>query len=429
MNIAQMQMMTNRNVSPKQNAQQSSQTQNVKNDVGSKSNAISAKDERSTFGSVFGQVIASTNQPKETTSNTAASNESKLEELAQVLGAESIEELLTLLGIPHDDGLLMLQVGDEGKAVAIDEMLNLEDIMAALNIDAEQLLQVVQQLLGEDKQASDIWELLSLTDEQAALLQSQIVSALQGEEKVTPKEANQLLQVLKLAQLLGAKSDLTMTQEATLTNVKNFLTALQEQVQQTTVTKTPIATIPLQGFQVVTQQVVKQADTNADEVVTANTVQTKANTFQVTLPTAKPAQSEALLREMQAIINKAQISQAQGVTRLTLKLYPENLGTIRIELMQNDGVLTARILASTAQGRELLDNQLNQLRQAFAQQNIQVDRLDVTQSLQDADRQNRDQNFFNNFFKQQHNEEETKESDIEDEEELSFSDYLINEEV
>lgn len=141
-------------------------------------------------------------------------------------------------------------------------------------------------------------------------------------------------------------------------------------------------------------------------MVTPQTVQTKPDTFHVTLPTAKPAQSEALLKEMQAIINRAQISNAQGITRLTIKLYPENLGTVRIELVQNDGVLTARILASTAHGRELLDNQAHQLKQAFAQQNIQVDRLDIAQSLQDADRQQRDQSFFNNFFKQQQDEEQ-----------------------
>ena len=132
---------------------------------------------------------------------------------------------------------------------------------------------------------------------------------------------------------------------------------------------------------------------------------------------------------MQAIINKAQISNAQGITRLTIKLYPENLGAIRIELVQNDGVLTARLLASTAHGRELLDSQAHQLKQAFVQQNIQVDRLDIAQSLQDADRQQRDQSFFSNFFKQQQEQEEQENNHDEEEETMSFSDYLINEEV
>ncbi|MFJ6263744.1 flagellar hook-length control protein FliK [Lysinibacillus xylanilyticus] len=396
-----------------------------------KENGTLNKANSATFGSVFGKVISSSNQTKQPTQSTDAKDTSDLE---AVLNADSIEDVLDVLGIPHDDGLLMLQIGDEGKAVAIDEMLNLDNLMDALGIDTEQLQQLVQQLLGEDKEAKDVWELLAIVDAQAPMLQTQIVAALQGEGQVTPKEAAPLLQVLKLAQLVGQKTDLIASQENLLTDIKSLLTTIQTQVETTlseqqVTTKTTV-TLPLQGFQKVVQQVqvTKQTDTSANEMVTSNTVQTKADTFQVTLPAAKPAQSEAFLKEMQAIINRAQISNAQGITRLSLKLYPENLGTIRIELVQNDGVLTARLLASTAHGRELLDSQAHQLKQAFVQQNIQVDRLDIAQSLQDADRQQRDQSFFNNFFKQQQQEEQEQKSD-EDDEGKSFSDYLINEEV
>lgn len=387
-----------------------------------KINGTSSKDNISKFGTVFGQMMSSSTQTNQS-SQTTVTNE--LDDLQSILNAGSMEEVLDLLGIPHDDGLLMLQLGEDGKAVAMDEMLNLDNILNALGIDEEQLQKIVQQLLGEEKEASDVWELLSLVDAQAPILQAQIGTALQGEGQVTPKEATQLLQVLKLAQLVGQKTDLTSNQENLLSSVKDILTSLQTQVGTQVSPKTTI-TFPLQGFQQV--QVTKQSETSTNDMVTPQTVQTKPDTFQVTLPTAKPAQSEALLKEMQAIINRAQISNAQGITRLTIKLYPENLGTVRIELVQNDGVLTARLLASTAHGRELLDSQAHQLKQAFVQQNIQVDRLDIAQSLQDADRQQRDQSFFNNFFKQQQDDEQ-EQNNNDDDEGLSFSDYLINEEV
>lgn len=384
----------------------------------------SKQENLSKFGSVFGQVLSSSTQSNQS-SQTTPNNE--LADLQQVLNADSLEEVLELLGIPHDDGLLILQLGEGGKAVSMDEMLDLDNILNALGIDDEQLQKIVQQLLGEEKEASDVWELLSLVDAQAPILQAQIGVALQGEGQVTPKEATQLLQVLKLAQLVGQKSDLTAPQENLLTTVKSLLTTLQAQVETIQVTTTKsTGTLSLQGFQQI--QMTKQSETSSNEMVTPQTVQTKPDTFQVTLPTAKPAQSEALLKEMQAIINRAQISNAQGITRLTIKLYPENLGTIRIELVQNDGVLTARLLASTAHGREMLDSQAHQLKQAFVQQNIQVDRLDIAQSLQDADRQQRDQNFFNNFFRQQQDEDQQQKTE-DDDEEMSFSDYLLSEEV
>jgi len=424
MDVAMLQMIS-KTIPPKTATTATNGGSDVKASSGSKNDNLSA------FGSVFGQIMSTSNQASQPTQSTATG---EITQLAAVLNAESIEEVLDLLDIPHDDGLLMLQIGEDGKAVAMDEMLNLENLMGALGIDSEQLQKLVQKLLGEDKEAKDVWELLALVDVQAPVLQAQVVTPLQGEGQVTPKEATQLLQVLKLAQLVGQKTDLTAPQENLLTNVKSLLTVLQtnvETIQATpqVTTKTTV-TLPLQGFQQVVQQVqvTKQTDTSANEMVTANTVQTKADTFQVTLPAAKPAQSEALLKEMQAIMNKAQISNAQGITRLTLKLYPENLGTIRIELVQNDGVLTARLLASTAHGRELLDSQAHQLKQAFVQQNIQIERLDIAQSLQDADRQQRDQSFFSNFFKQQQQEEQ-EQSTEDDDEGKSFNDYLISEEV
>ncbi|MEK5430289.1 flagellar hook-length control protein FliK [Lysinibacillus sp. FSL R7-0073] len=394
------------------------------NSTDGKIEGTSKQETLSKFGSVFGQVLSSSTQSNQ---SSQATPNNELADLQQVLNADSLEEVLDLLGIPHDDGLLILQLGEDGKAVSMDEMLDLDNILNALGIEDEQLQKIVQQLLGEEKEASDVWELLSLVDAQAPILQAQIGAALQGEGQVTPKEATQLLQVLKLAQLVGQKSDLTAPQENLLTTVKSLLTTLQTQVETIQVTTTKsTGTFSLQGFQQV--QMTKQSETSSNEMVTPQTVQTKPDTFQITLPTAKPAQSEALLKEMQAIINRAQISNAQGITRLTIKLYPENLGTIRIELVQNDGVLTARLLASTAHGREMLDSQAHQLKQAFVQQNIQVDRLDIAQSLQDADRQQRDQNFFNNFFRQQQDEEQHQKTE-DDDEEMSFSDYLLSEEV
>lgn len=422
MDVAMMQMI-NKTVPTKTAATKSTTVGNAEGKIGS----TPKKENLSNFGSVFGQVLTSSN---ETTQSSKTTSSNELADLQALLNADSMEEVLDLLGISHDDGLLMLQFGEDGKAVALDEMLHLENILNALGIDEEQLQKIVQQLLGEEKEASDVWELLTLVDAQAPVLQANISTALQGEGQVTPKEASQLLQVLKLVQLVGQKTDLTASQEDLLTTVKSLLTSLQTQVGTLQVTTKTTVTLPLLGFQQVVQQVpvTKQSDTNTNDMLTPQTVQTKPDTFHVTLPTAKPAQSEALLKEMQAIINRAQISNAQGITRLTIKLYPENLGTVRIELVQNDGVLTARLLASTAHGRELLDSQAHQLKQAFAQQNIQVDRLDIAQSLQDADRQQRDQSFFNNFFKQQQDEEQDQKSDDEDEG-MSFNDYLISEEV
>ena len=112
---------------------------------------------------------------------------------------------------------------------------------------------------------------------------------------------------------------------------------------------------------------------------------------------------------MQNIFKRSNFGQTGGTNRLLIKLYPEHLGQVRIELLQVNGVMTARILASTALGKEMLDSQLHQLRSAFLQQNLQVERIDVSQTLQDTSRNDRDQAFNQHFRKEQENSDEHQE--------------------
>lgn len=88
--------------------------------------------------------------------------------------------------------------------------------------------------------------------------------------------------------------------------------------------------------------------------------------------------SRELIRQFTNVLQKSHFSQALQTKSLTIRLYPEHLGSLRIELIQKDGAMIARILASTNMAKDMLDSQIHQLRQAFVQQNIQVDKVDVS---------------------------------------------------
>lgn len=423
MNIGIMQLGNFNTISAKQSVKAPTNTMNTKGN---------------NFGDVFSNVVSSSTKDNDINNEAAKEGLTDLEELTELLNSDSIEEILDLLGISHDEGLLMVGT-DNGQAVAIDELMNLEDLLSVLNIDQEQLLETVQQLLGDDSiEVNNIWDFIQIVNEQASTLIPQITTALQGEHKATPKEVEQLLQFLKLAYSTGKNSDLLNEQAAKLTQLQESLQAVSKQLeanyqgaQSKTVETSSSVKVSLQGFQQVVEQTIKKSETNepSSTLGTATTtVSTK--TVTITLPTEKPAQSEALLKEIQNLLNRSQLSGNQGSMKLLLKLYPENLGSIRIELMQQDGVLTARLLTSTSLGKELLDSQLQQLKAAFAQQNIQIDRIDIAQTLQETDRNMRDQNPFSNLFKQQQSEQEDDNNQTDEEEEkISFSEYLINEGV
>nr|WP_255550930.1 flagellar hook-length control protein FliK [Sporosarcina sp. E16_8] len=127
---------------------------------------------------------------------------------------------------------------------------------------------------------------------------------------------------------------------------------------------------------------------------------------------------------MQTIFKRSNFGQTGGTNRLLIKLYPEHLGQVRIELLQVNGIMTARILASTALGKEMLDSQLHQLRSAFLQQNLQVERIDVSQTLQDSTKNDRDQAFNQHFRKEGQEADEQQEQT--DEEEMTFQEYMID---
>lgn len=388
------------------------------------------------FGSVFQSIMSASKQSTPTSTETTAPS-TLAEEVTAILSKDSLESLLDELGIEMDEAGLFVFIGEEGNPIPVDEMLTLENLTELIGLTEQQLTQIVQQLLGDAQQEiTDVWSII----EQAPAIISEVLAAVQGTHQnqqldVRPKELQQIVQLLKLVQLAGTKVDTVYQQEVQLSQLKDALLALAAQAQ--TVVNSQQQEAPKATFQQVVQQVTHQSSSQQTTVKTETEAQTspglqqqttQTKTVTITLPAEKPAQSDALLKEIQNLINRSQISGQQGNMKLFLKLFPENLGQIRIELVQKDGVFTARLMATTAIGKELLENNLNQLKAGFATHNIQMDRIDVTQSLQDADRNTRDQNFFNNFFGKQKEEDVEDQNDDDDDEKVSFKE-LLSEEV
>ena len=372
------------------------------------------------FGSVFGQILSNSQiQPVATPPVNSEGN--ILQDLVAILNATSIEEL-------------ELVVNSEELTVNPKELKGLLDKLLGADSDA---------ITNEELEESNVWDLLAGINEQATKIIEGIISSLNGQGPSNPTDAKQAVELLKTVQLIGNKSDLTIKEESTLFDIKQLLVNVKEIVGKMPINETLSSPQLLKQPIIHTQLVVKQtAHSLQSEVVTetkeittnvqgSNTtiVQTKVESVSLTLPTEKAGQSEEFIKELQKVMNRVQFGHAGGVNRLVLKLFPEHLGTIRIELIQKDGMLTARILASTALGKEMLDTNSSQLRQGMAGQNIQLDKLEITQALQDSQRQEKNQNF-QQSFKQQQQEQTQEDSTMENKEEpISFDDFLTDMEV
>ena len=60
-------------------------------------------------------------------------------------------------------------------------------------------------------------------NEQATKLTDAIISSLNGQGPSSPTEAKQAVELLKIVQLIGNKSDLTIKEESTLFDIKQLL--------------------------------------------------------------------------------------------------------------------------------------------------------------------------------------------------------------
>ncbi|MDR0125871.1 flagellar hook-length control protein FliK [Bacillus zhangzhouensis] len=104
--------------------------------------------------------------------------------------------------------------------------------------------------------------------------------------------------------------------------------------------------------------------------------------------------------------------------RFTVRLNPENLGFITIQLTKQNGVYASKITASTQAAKELLEHHLPQLKQALPNMSVQVDRFHIPL-------QSNEQPLFGQFSEEnKQHQSKGQNSQQPDEQEAEFQDVL-----
>lgn len=98
--------------------------------------------------------------------------------------------------------------------------------------------------------------------------------------------------------------------------------------------------------------------------------------------TTNRKEANQFVRDFQNIILKSNFTNEMGQQKIFIKLFPEQLGRISIELVKNEHGMTATIIAATAKAKELLQSNMDGLKQALQMNNLQVEKIDLYQSLQ-----------------------------------------------
>ncbi|WP_252503604.1 flagellar hook-length control protein FliK [Sporosarcina sp. Marseille-Q4943] len=396
----------------------------------------------SKFGAVFAGISTRDVEPKR-----SVDGELPIELIPNVFNASTMEELeKAIQAIPGSDNIEL-----STSVEALGNKGDLEDFAKLLSINPESILDRLKQLLEkagmtkaeteELTMASDMWSLLNMIDEAGIRFFDHLNEALQN--PASRNEATQLLSILKAVDLLTSKVDMVISMEQKADSFRNMLTSAAGQFEQGILAIGKQEQLPFiqqkTDFRIVLEtnsgtstNAESSGQKHADTTSHASSAHVAATTVRGEVPVQQAEsnqtnRSESLLKEMQALMKRANFGQVGGSNRMLIKLYPEHLGQIRIELLETNGIMTARILASTAFAKGLLDSQLHQLKHAFNQQNLQVDRIDVAQTLQESHRNEREQSF-NEQFKREQQSDDNKQNKSTDEEQ-SFDEYMIELEV
>ncbi|MFF2482648.1 flagellar hook-length control protein FliK [Paenibacillus sp. NPDC058071] len=92
-------------------------------------------------------------------------------------------------------------------------------------------------------------------------------------------------------------------------------------------------------------------------------------------------QVDAFADKMTSFVQKLNFSiLGDGLSEAKLQLFPEQLGQVDVRISVQNGILTAVFRADSASAKDMLDNQMAQLRASLQAQGLSVDKLEVTHS-------------------------------------------------
>ncbi|MDY8093891.1 flagellar hook-length control protein FliK [Paenibacillus polymyxa] len=140
------------------------------------------------------------------------------------------------------------------------------------------------------------------------------------------------------------------------------------------------ATDEASAFVDATEQADSTATDNQTPVITTAgqlSVQTQGTT-----PSA-PAQPVVHVRQFakemtEFVVQKLDIVKHTGLTEATIMLRPDHLGQLEVKLTMQNGHLVAQFMTEHSGAKDLLEQQMSQLRSSLQSQGIQVDKVEVT---------------------------------------------------
>lgn len=390
------------------------------------------------FGDILSKTLDSTSVEQESMDPSLQLNDEqiqKLTELLEFLNVENITDIEQGKQLVED---MMISTADLQNSPIIQQILeklssntfeNSESIevivaslIASLQVPIDQLenqdvLKQLETLVTKLSQLNDFSDLKNqMSNVESVLKFSKIYSLMKNHLDMTNEQLEKLDSlkqsldkvIVKLEGLLTATSK-GMTSFEMLLSRQNGLNAVQSAIARN-ISSTSGAKDTSHG---VGSKMISSGEVSISTNPFMN--MSKVEQFVLSLQnsnTKAAVNQEQLIKSFENILSRAQLSNVNGIQKLFIKLNPEHLGSLRIELIQREGIMMAKIIASSNVAKEMLDSQLHGLKQAFANQNIAVEKIDISQQFQNM---SQERNLQREQGQQQQQHQDKQQSLVEDE--------------
>ncbi|MBD7964287.1 flagellar hook-length control protein FliK [Fictibacillus sp. Sa2CUA10] len=357
---------------------------------------------------------------------------------SQLLASSAIENEGVTEGI--GDMIASILGNIEGLEWSSD-LLNNETVQSLLNDLPPEIKEVVEKLLESEIDFSEIAINPSSELKLALLLQLVVNEEAEPFSQKDQKQITDLISRWFPGVKLDQKDSLTKQTEQIFGEIKKLLSESSSndknaflKVFETISAEKKVKSFADQAFQryVPTTKSIEPNVSASKELQTLQSPLSPLEQWTLKVPvTGGEGQKEQFVREVQQIISRGKLFVTEsGFTKMQIRLTPEHLGNIEIQLIQKHGEITAKIIASSQGAKDALDSQLTQLKQAFTSQDIDFEKIDVFLNGDEQTFDFRDENS-RGYEDQQQADENMSEDEKSDQ--LSFDEQLsqlvLNEKV
>ncbi|RVT67098.1 flagellar hook-length control protein FliK [Niallia taxi] len=440
--------------------------------AGTTSNQLSFKAaDKTKFLSMINGIMNGDSQQE--TSATTQKEDSSLQGLADLLTGETIDsdklaESLTAIQ------QLLADNGEEGKDdsdsleaafnLIVNQLMELMNGMNFTNVSDDMFsktnlpevlnqLKAIEQVAGQNpdfkfsKQLTDVMQSLSK-------LFTTIMQAIDGQSPSTSAslEAAAILQKEAATDRTGAQDAKAsvMDEDGQTGSLKTLIESIAQKVETLSKKQDNTDTLPKRLLNPLLVGSLQKAESNAVSVSETKTETKETDTasksewkmpsyvgqLQTSSSFGKPealtlmqstgnsVSGSELEEQLENILKSSSFTKIGNTQKMILRLAPENLGSLRIEILQTDGNLVAKIMTTTAQAKDALDAHLNSLKHGLSSQNINVDKIEINFVPTSQEKGTKDQQQQENH--QQHRPAEKEENRNEQEQDdKSFLEELL----